>query len=129
MVKNQMNHQESVTDNIQQLTSNPGHLLPKPVLWFQLSWGGLIIMIFIIVILSFTLHSFHLNQTLNLFQIQTPLQSNKSMMMKWTISCNYSTHNMMKIFWILTSRCFRIEWWLPLLKNFIQYLLCCFIKI
>ena len=43
MVKNQMNHQESVPDNLQQRTSNPGPLLPKLGLWFQISLVDLII--------------------------------------------------------------------------------------
>ena len=34
----------------------------------------------------------------------------------------------MKIFWMLTSRFFKLYWWSPLLKIFIQYLLCCFIN-
>ena len=67
--------QESVTANLQQLASNPGPLLPKPVLWFHLSWGDLIILSLIMVMLRFVIHIFQLNLTLNLFQIQTPLQS------------------------------------------------------
>ena len=35
---------------------------------------------------------------------------------------------MMMIFYMLTSRCFKLDWWSPLLQNFIQYLLCYFIK-
>ena len=35
----------------------------------------------------------------------------------------------MKIFWMLTSVLFKLEWLLPLLKNFIYSLLCCFINI
>ena len=80
------------------------------------------------VILRFTLQSFHLNITLNQFHIQTPLRSNRSMMMKWNISWNSSTENMMTNFWILTSRCFRLDWWSPLLQTFIQSLMCSFIK-
>ena len=34
----------------------------------------------------------------------------------------------MKIFWMFTSRCFRFDWWLTLLKNIMQYLLCCLIN-
>ena len=91
MMKNQMIHQESGTANLQHLTSNPGPLLPKPVLWFQISQEDLIIMPLIMVTLRFTLHSSQLNITLNLFHIQTPPQSNKLMMIKCTISWNYST--------------------------------------
>ena len=29
---------------------------------------------------------------------------------------------------MLTSRCFKLDWWSPLLQDFIQYLLCCFIN-
>ena len=128
MVMNQMIHQESGTANLQYLTSNPGPLLPKPVLWFHLSWGDLIILSLIMVILRFVIHSFQLNLTLNLFQIQTPLQSNQWVMMKYTISWNYFTHNMMIIFWVLTSICYRLDWCSPLLQNFIHSLLCCFIN-
>ena len=125
---NQLSHQESVTANLQQLTSNPVPLLLKPVLWFQLSWVYLIIMTLVMLVFRFTLQSSYLNLTLDIFQIQTPLRSNQFMMMKWTISWNFSTHNMMNIFWVLTSRCFSYYWWLPLLQNIIQSLLCCFIN-
>ena len=74
MVKNQMSHQESGKANLQQLISNPGFLLPKPLLWFNLSWEELIIMSLIMVMLRFTLKSFQFNITLNLLQIQTPLR-------------------------------------------------------
>ena len=70
----------------------------------------------ILVMLRFTLQSFQLNLSLNLFQIQTPLQSNQLMTMKWTISWDSFTKNMMRIFWMLTSRCLRIDWWSSLLK-------------
>ena len=63
------------------------------------------------VILRFTLKSFQLNITLNLFQIQTPLRSNLLMIMKWTISWNPSTQNMMMILWMLTTICFSLDWW------------------
>ena len=43
MVTNQKSHQENGTANLRQLTSNTGPLLPEPILWFQLSWGNLII--------------------------------------------------------------------------------------
>ena len=62
------------------------------------------------------------------FYIQTPLQLNQSMMMKWTISWNSSTQSTMTIFYILTSICFKLDWWSPLLQNFIHDLLCCFIN-
>ena len=110
MVTNQLIHQESGKDNLQQLTSNTGCLPPKPVLRFHILWVDLITIPLIMVMLSFTLQSFHSNLTLNMFQIQTPLISNQLMMMKWTISWNYSTHNTMMVFWILTSRSFRIDW-------------------
>ena len=48
--------------------------------------------------------------------------------MKWTISWNSSTQNMMQILWMLTSRCFRLDCWSPLLQNFIQSLLYLFHK-
>ena len=48
--------------------------------------------------------------------------------MKWIISWNSSIKNMMKIFWMLTSICFNIDWWSPLLQNFIQSLLRVFIN-
>ena len=80
------------------------------------------------VMLRFTLHSFQLNLTLDMFHIQTPLQSNQFMIMKWTISWNYSTQNTMKIFWVLTYRCFRLDLWSPLIQHFIQSLLSCFIN-
>ena len=104
MENNQRIHQESGTSNFKNITSNPGLLLPKPTLWFQLSWGDLIIIPLIMVMLRFTLKSFQLNITLNLFQIQKPLLSNQLMTMKLTISRNSSTNNMMNIFWMLTSR-------------------------
>ena len=44
VVNNQLIHQESVIVNLQHITSNPVLLLPKPTLWFQLSWGDLIAM-------------------------------------------------------------------------------------
>ena len=129
MQMNQRIHQESVTANLRQITSNPGPLLPKPVLGFQLSRVDLIINKLIMVMLRFTLQIFQFNLTLNILHNPTPIQSNHLMMMKCTISYNYFTHNMMVIFWILTSRCFRLEQWPPLLQNFIQPLLCCFINI
>ena len=125
---NQQNRKESGTANLQQFTSNPGPLPPTSLIWFQLSRGDLIIMPLIMVVLIFTLKSFHLNLTLNMFQIHIPLRLNQLMMMNWTVFWDSSTQNMTKIFWMLTSRCFRIDWWLPLLQNFIQYLLCCFIN-
>ena len=128
MVNNQIIHQESWTYNVHHLTSNPGLLLPKSVLWFQLSWGDLITIPLIMVMLRFTLKIFHLNLTLNLFQIQTPIGSNQLMMMKWTISCISSIQNMMMIFWMMTSIFFKLDWWSPLLQNFIQSLMCCFIN-
>ena len=121
-----MSHQESGTANLQNLNSNTGPLLPKPILSFKISWGDLIILPLIMVILRFNLQSFQLNITLNMFQIHTPLLLNQSMMTKWTISWNFPTRNMMMIFWMLTSRCFRIDCWSPLLQKLIQNLLCCF---
>ena len=114
---NQLSHQESGTANLQDLTPNPGLLLTKSSLWIQLSCGDLIIMPLIMVMFRFTLNSFHFNLTLNLFQIHTPLQLNKFMMIKWIISWNSSTQNMMTISWMLTSRCFRLDWCLPLLHK------------
>ena len=71
----------------------------------------LITMPLIIVMLRFTLQIFQLNLTLNQFQIQTPLRLNQLMMMKCIISWNSFIQNMMKIFWMLTSRCFKLDWW------------------
>ena len=50
--------QDNVTANLQYLTSNPGPLLPKPDLWFQISWGDLFLIPFIMVMLRFTLQIF-----------------------------------------------------------------------
>ena len=80
------------------------------------------------MMLKFILQIFQLNLSLNQFQIQTPLQLNQLMMMKWIIYCNSYIQNMMNVFCMLTSRCFNIDWWLPLLQNFIHSLLCCFVK-
>ena len=80
------------------------------------------------VMLIFAFHSFLLDLTLNMFHIHTPLWSNQLMMIKCNIYCNSSTQNMMMIFWILTSRCFGICWWLTLLKNVMQSLLFFFIN-
>ena len=77
MVKNQMNHKDNGTAKLQQLTSNTGHILPTPALWFQISWGGLIVMTLIMVVLNFTLQIFQLNLTLTMFQILTPLRLNQ----------------------------------------------------
>ena len=74
------------------------------------------------LMLRFTLQIYQLNITLNLFQIHTPLQPNKLVIMKWTIYCNSSTKNMMDIFWMLMSVISRLEWCFPLLQNFIQLL-------
>ena len=115
VVMNQMNHKESRTANPQQLTSNTGPLLPKPTLWFKISWGDLTIMPLIMVMLKFPLQSFQSSLTLNQFQIQTPLRLNQLMIMKWIISFNSSIQNIMEIFCMLTSICFKLEWWLPLL--------------
>ena len=67
MVMNQMIHQEIVTSNINKFTSKPVTLLPKPVLWFWISWGDLIIIPLIMVMLRFSLQSIHLNLPLTLF--------------------------------------------------------------
>ena len=120
-------HQESGTSNLQQLISIPEPLLSKPVLRIQLPQWDLIIMPFIMVMLRSTLNIFQFNITLKMLQIHTPLRSNQLFVIKWTIYWNSSTLNMMTIFWILTSKFFRIDCWLPLLQNVIQSLLCCFI--
>ena len=82
----------------------------------------------IILIFCSTLYSFQLNLIMNQFQIQTPPRLNQLMMMKWNIYWNSSIRNMMKTFCMLNYRWFRIDWWLPLLKNVIQSLLGCLIK-
>ena len=64
---------------------------------------------------------------MNLFQIQTPLQLNKWMIMKCNISWSSSTGSRMIIFWMLNFICSRLYCWFPLLQNFKQSLLCCFI--
>ena len=128
MAKKQMNHQYSGSEKLQQLTSNKGPLLPTPALWFHLPRGNLIITKMIMVMLKFTIHIFRLSLTPNHFQIQTPLWLNQTMKMKRSISYNSSIQNMMKILWMLTSRCFKIDWWSPLLQKLIQYLLWSFIN-
>ena len=128
MVMNQMKHQDNGSANLRHLTSNPGPLLPTPALCFQLSWGDLIIMPLIMVMLKFPIHSFQLILNLNQFQIQTPLRLNQLLIMRWIISWNSFIQNMMNIFWMLTSRCFKLDWWFPLLQNCIQYLLCFFVN-
>ena len=125
---NKLSHQENETANLQHITSNTGTIFPNPSLWFHLSWVYLIIMPLIMSTLRFTLQIFQLNPTINLFRIHTPLQSNKSTIMKWTIYCNYSTHSTMMIFWMLNSRLFSLNWWSLLRKNVTQYLLFYFIK-
>ena len=128
ILNNQMIHQESGTSNLYHITSNKGSILPKPVLWFQISWEYLITMPLLMLMLRLTLQIFQLNITLNMFQTQTPLQSNQLMIMKWNIYWNYSIQNMIWISWIFTSTFFRLDWCLPLFQNFIQSLLCCFIN-
>ena len=125
MEKNKISHPESGTENLQHLTSNIVTLLPTSGLRFQIPWRELISIPLIMVMLRFTFHSFQLDLTLNLFQIHTPPRLNKFMMMKWTITWNSSTQNMMKIFWMLTSICFRLDCWFPLLK-FLFSLYCVF---
>ena len=128
MVTNQLIHQESGTSNLHHFTSNPGPLLPKPALWFHLSWVDLIIMTLIMSMYIFNLQNFQLNITMNLFQIRTPLRSNQLMMMKWTIYFNCSNHNMIMILWIMNSILFRINWWRIHIQNDTQSLLCYFIN-
>ena len=48
--------------------------------------------------------------------------------MKWIISWNSFIQNMMNIFWMWNSICFKLDWWSPFLQNCIQCLLCYFIK-
>ena len=43
------------TENLHKINSNPEPLLPTPALWFQISWGGLIIITLIMVMFRFTL--------------------------------------------------------------------------
>ena len=73
MLIKQLIHQESGTAKLQNFTSNYGPLLPKPVLWFRLSWVELFIISLIMVMFRFCLSSIHLNLPVNLFQIFTPL--------------------------------------------------------
>ena len=79
--------------------------LPTLSLWFQILWGDLIIMPFIMVVLQFTLQIFHFNLILNQFYIHTPLLLDQLMIMKWIIYWNSSIQNTMNIFWMLTYRC------------------------
>ena len=95
MVTNQKSHQDNGTANLRQLTSNTCPLLPKPTLWFHISWGNLIIMTLTMVIL---IQTFQLTLAMNPLHIQTPLLSNKLMIMKLITSWNSSTQNMMTIF-------------------------------
>ena len=128
IVIKQLIHQESGPDNLHQFSLNAGPLLPKPALWFWISQGDLIIMALIMVILIFNLQSIHLNLPLTLFQIRTTLQSNKLIMLKLTNYWNYSTHSTIMIFWVLASKCFRLDQWFLLPQNYIKYILCCFIE-
>ena len=123
MVMNQLNHQESGIANFLQFTSNPGTLLTKQLLCFWISWGGLIGMPLIMVMLRFTLQFIYWNLPLTMFRIQILFQSIKLMIMKCTNFQNSYTQSMMMIFWMLTSICFRIDQWLLLPKYFIHYLL------
>ena len=109
MLSKKMIHQEIVTANLQQFTSDPGLLLPKSVLWFQLSYGDLIIMTLIMVMFRFTLWSIHLNLPLNFFHIRTQLRSTQLMTIKWVNSWDSSTQMIVMVFLILTSRCVRID--------------------
>ena len=72
-----MIHQESGASNLQQITLNQLPLFPKLVLWFQISWGDLIIIPLIMVMFRFTLQSIHLNLPLNIFlnPDTTPIKS------------------------------------------------------
>ena len=54
---------------------------------------------------------FQLGITMNQFHIQTPLLLNQLTMVKLIISWNYYIKNTMKIFWMLTSICFKLDWW------------------
>ena len=82
----------------------------------------------ITVMLKFTLQSFQLNLTLNQLQIKTPLRLDQSVTVKWIIFWNYSIQNTMNVLWTSTYRLFKLDWWSPLVKKIIQYLLCCFIE-
>ena len=125
---NQLIHQEIDAANLHKFTSNFIPVLQNISLCFWPSWGYLIITLLIMVMLRFILQSINLNILLTWFQIRTPLQSNQLTMMKFTNSWNSSTWIMMMIFWVLISRFFRLEYWLPLNQNFIQSLLYCFIN-
>ena len=54
-------HQDSRTANLHWFTSKTDPLLPKPFLCFPISWGDLATITLIIVMVRFTLNSFHLN--------------------------------------------------------------------
>ena len=69
MGMNQLIKQESGISNLHHLTSNPLPILPKLGMWFQLSWGDLIIVKLIMIMLRFVLQSFHCNIPLNMFHI------------------------------------------------------------
>ena len=108
---NQLIQQEIGTSNLHHLTSNTRPLVPKPVLQFWLSWGDLIIMLLIMLMLRFTLQSIYFNISLTMFHIRTQLLSSQLMIMKWIISLNYTNLNTTAIFWMLISRCFSIDQW------------------
>ena len=105
-----MNHQDSGTSNLPQFTSNTVPFLPKNFLWFQLLCGDLITMPSIMVMLRFNIHSIHWYLPPNMFQIRIPLRSSQLMIMKCTNFYNSSTQIMMMIFWMLISRCFRLDY-------------------
>ena len=119
MVMNQRIHKYSVTGNFQQFTSNPGPILPKPVLLFRISWVYLTIMTLVIVMLGFSLYIIYFSLPLTLFQIRNQLWSNQFMMVKWTNSWNYSTQIMMIMFWDVSLQ--MLQSWI-VVSNYIKHL-------
>ena len=128
IVINRLKHQENRTSHIQQFTPNTSPLIPILFLWYKTSWLYLIIMLIIMVMYRFTLHIIPCNIPMSLFQTRITLKLNHLMIMKYTIFFNSSTHNIMMIFWMLISRCSRLDSYSLLHQNSIQYKLCCFVK-
>ena len=108
LVINQLIHQESGTDNLQHFNSNNVPLLPIIFLCFHISWGDLLMMLLIMKVLGFALQLIYWNLPLNLFHIYIPFRSNQFIMVKWNSFSSSFTQGMMMVFWMLTSKCFRI---------------------
>ena len=119
MVTNQMIHQESVTASLHLLTSNPGPLPPKTSPLVSDIMGRLN-------------HCDIDNGNIEVHSSEFPVESNSNSVpdpdatpiksiddyeMDHLLKCY--TQNMIMILWMLTYKCFRIDWWSPLLQTFI----------